>query len=413
MKQKAQWLDPLSVQELLTAYGIPVPRTANVANALQAAETATAYGTPVVLKIDSPEITHKSNVGGVALNLDGAAAVREAAEAMLARVAELAPQAHIRGFIVQEMIRRPGAYELILGIASDATFGPFLLFGQGGTAVEVIDDTAIGLPPLNLKLAREMMERTRIFKQLNGYRDQPPAALDAIALTLVQLSQLACDFDEIAELDINPLLADASGVVALDARIRLASPSPGAAPHARLVIRPYPAGLETDEDIKALGSFRLRPVRPEDAPAFIALAARLDAEDMRLRFLAPVKELPPALLARLTQIDYDREMAFVLFDAGGAVAGVSRLAADPDGRRAEFAVLTRSDLKGHGIGRLLLDRLVAYAKSRGLTELFGDVLTENRAMLALCRDMGCSLSPPSQGLLRATLDLRPAGSWTY
>jgi acetyltransferase len=400
----AGWLDPLAAQEVLSCYGIPVPRTARVADAKEAAEQAASLSTPVVLKIDSPDITHKSDVGGVALNLEGATAVREAAEAMLLRVAKSTPDAHLCGFIVQEMIRRPGAYELILGVANDTTFGPFLLFGHGGTAVEVIDDKALALPPLNLKLAREMMARTRIWKQLNGFRDRPPAALDAIALALVGLSQLACDFDSVAELDINPLLADGKGIVALDARIRLEPRS--RALQERLAIRPYPAEWERTDIIAGLGDFRLRPVRPEDAPAFVVFAARLAPEDVRMRFFTPFRTLPRALLARLTQIDYDRAMAFVLFDAKNTVAGITRLAADPDGRRAEFAVIVRSDLKGRGVGRYLMDRLIAYAKARGIEELFGDVLAENSAMLALCRDLGFSLVPSSAGVLRATMAIK-------
>jgi acetyltransferase len=399
------WLDPIAVQDVLVAYGFPVPRTARVAGAEQAAAFAANAAAPAVLKIDSPDITHKSDVGGVALNLNGARAVREAAEAMLARVAQAAPGARVRGFVVQEMIKRPEAYELILGMARDATFGPFLLFGHGGTAVQVIDDKAIGLPPLNLKLAREMMARTRIWKQLKGYRDRPAANLDAIARALVQLSQIICDFDDVVELDINPLIADPSGVIAVDARICVERQKEGADPHERLAIRPYPCELESGELVPGVGEYRLRPVRPEDAPAFVAFAAQVTPEDMRMRFLAPMRELPASLLARLTQIDYDREMAFVLFDCGDAIAGIARLAADADGRRAEFAVIVRSDLKGHGIGRLLMDRLIAYARSRGIAELFGDILAENTAMHALCHDLGCTMTPPLRGIVRVTLNL--------
>jgi acetyltransferase len=401
LRQGVGWLDPLDVQDVLSCYGIAVPRTARVPDAKDAAEQAAALAVPVVLKIDSPDITHKSDVGGVALNLEGAEAVRQAAETMLSRVAHAAPNAGIRGFIVQEMIHRPGAYELILGMASDTTFGPFLLFGHGGTAVEMIDDKALGLPPLNLKLARDMIARTRIWKLLRGFRDRLPVAIDAVALALVGLSQLVCDFDAIAELDINPLLADPRGVVAVDARIRLQPASQ--AGQERLAIRPYPAEWESTETIAGVGEFQLRPVRPEDAPTFIVFAARLDPEDVRMRFFTPFRQLPRTLLARLTQIDYDRAMAFVLLDAKDAVAGVVRLAADPDGRRAEFAVLVRSDLKGRGIGRALIDRLIVYAKSRGIEELFGDVLAENAAMLALCRGIGCSIGPSSAGVVRVTI----------
>lgn len=403
------WLDPVAVQGVLAAYGIPTPRTARAADAEEAAAFADGIGAPVVLKIDSPDITHKSEVGGVALDLNGSDIVKEAAEEMLARVARARPQAQLKGLLVQEMIQRPRNYELILGMANDATFGPFLLFGHGGTAVEVIDDKAIGLPPLNLKLAREMMERTRIWRQLRGYRDRPAANLDAIARTLVQLSQIVCDFDEVMEIDINPLLADQSGVIAVDARIRVGAQTKYVDPHERLAIRPYPSEWESCAFLAGLGGFRLRPVRPEDAPAFVVFASQITSEDMRMRFLAPMRELPASLLARLTQVDYDREMALVLFDSADAIAGIARLAADPDGRRAEFALIVRSDLKGHGIGRMLMDRLIAYARARGIAELFGDILAENTAMLALCRDLACTVSAPSRGVVHATLDLRQSG----
>ena len=399
---KPGWLDAQAVSALLICYGIPTVKTAIAATPEAAADAAKKFGTPVALKILSPDITHKSDMGGVDLDVEGADAVKTAAQAMRARIAKAAPKARIDGFVVQQMIRRPGAYELILGMAQDATFGPFMLFGHGGTAVEVINDRALGLPPLNMKLAREMIGRTRIVRQLKGYRGKPPAALDAIALTLVQLAQLVCDFAQIAELDINPLLADEDGVIALDARIRIAD-AEGASPQDRLAIRPYPQTLE--EEIAGNGHFHLRPVKPEDAPAFVRLTERIDPEDARMRFLSPMHTLPPNLLARLTQIDYDREMAFVLFDSSNDVAGVSRLAADPDGVRAEFAVLVRSDLKGHGLGRLLMQRLIDYARSRGIGEIFGEVLSENHVMLAFCQELGCTITPPEMGIVHVTLKL--------
>jgi acetyltransferase len=370
---------------------------------------ADELGGPVALKILSPDITHKSDVGGVALNLEGASAVQAEAEAIRARVARVAPNAHLDGFVVQEMIRRPGGYELILGMAVDRQFGPALLFGHGGTATEMIGDTALALPPLNLALARELMSRTRIFHQLKGYRDRPPAALDSIALALVQLSQLVCDLDDVIELDINPLLADAEGVVALDVRVRVDGPVHPGRRGGRLSISPYPKELERIASIHGVGDAILRPVRPEDAPAFIRLFEKLTPEDVRMRFFAPMKEMPSPQLARLTQIDYDREMAFVLVSERPTteILGVSRLAADPDNRRAEFAVTVRSDLKGFGIGTRLLSQLIEYARQRGIEELFGDVLAENDHMIALCRDLRFDLAlvPESPSIFRATLRL--------
>ena len=397
------WLDALAVQALFDCYRIPIVRTARAADPEAVAREAAKIGGPLALKIFSPDITHKSDVGGVVLDISGAAAARDAARDMAARVAKAVPSARLEGFLLQQMVHRPDAFELILGMASDATFGPFLLFGQGGTAVEVIDDKALGLPPLNLALAEKMIARTRVSRQLKGYRDRKPVAPGAIALTLVHLSQLICDCAQIAELDINPLLADASGVLALDARVKIAAPT---APD-RIAIRPYPEELVRSEALPGLGPCTLRPVRPEDAPLFERFFARLAPEDIRMRFLTTLKVLPPSMLARLTQIDYGREMALVLIDADQAVAGVVRLAADPDNARAEFAVLVRSDLKGQGAGTLLMHRLVDYARARGIGALWGDILPENATMLALCREQGMAIatSPNDARLMRANLTL--------
>lgn len=407
LKNGETWLDEPAVHGLLDAYGIPTVRAKIAATEAEAARCAVALGGKVALKIFSPDITHKSDVGGVVLDLDGADAVLDAAKAMRARVVKAAPEAKIAGFIVQEMIHRPVSHELILGMAVDAQFGPFLLFGHGGTAAEVIGDKALALPPLNLALARETMSRTRIYRQLQGYRDIPPAALDAIALVLVRLSQMIVDIAEIAELDINPLLADAQGVVALDARVRLAA-APDRSPHRRFCISPYPKELEHAEEVAGMGEMLLRPIKPEDAPALERFFAQLSPEDIRLRFFTAMRVLPPALRARLTQIDYDREMAFVLFDkTSGELLGGSRYSADPDNTRAEFAVSVRSDLKGHGLGTLLMQRLIAYAKKRGTGELVGDVLAENTRMLALCRELGFKIEPytETQGVVRASVQL--------
>ncbi len=397
------WLDATVVHTLLECYRIPVVQTERAATPDEVGAAAGRIGGAIALKILSPDITHKSDVGGVTLGVVGAQTARMAAADMQSRVAKFAPSALLEGFLVQQMVQRPHAHELIVGMAVDRTFGPFVLFGQGGTAVEIIDDKTLGLPPLNLKLAGEMIGRTRVSRQLKGYRDRPPADMEAIGLTLVKLSQLICDFPEIAELDINPLLADENGVIALDARVRIA-PSEGAS-RDRLAIRPYPDELVTREHLEGTGDFLLRPVKPEDAPAFVDFFGRLSPEDVRLRFLTPLKSLPPMILARLTQIDYDREMAFVLLDSAGKIAGVARIAADPDNVRAEFAVVVRSDLKGHGAGRLLMQRLGTYARDRGIGELFGDILAENTKMLALCREQGCSIVPAAadRSLMRASL----------
>jgi len=406
MAEGQVWLDAPRLQTLFDCYAIPIARSAKAVSPTEVAKKSAEFGTPVVIKILSPDITHKSDVGGVALNLEDPAAAKAAAEAMLVRVAKAAPNAKIDGFLVQQMVRRPGAYELILGMAVDNTFGPFLLFGQGGVSVEVVGDKALALAPINMALAHDMISRTRIYRQLKGYRDRAPAALDDIAGVLVRLSQLICDFPEIVELDVNPLLADSKGVISVDARVKLAKCKSGPR-DSRLAIKPYPKELEHRETIPGMGEFFLRPVRPNDAAAFTRFFGRLAPDDVRLRFFSPLRSLPANLLARLTQIDYDREMAFVLFDEGGELMGIAHFSADPDKLKAEYAVLVRSDLKGQGIGTALMQRIIAYAKRFGVGELFGDVLEENAMMLSLCRDLGCTMVPVpgSPGIVRSSLTL--------
>ncbi len=403
------WLSDPQAKAVIAAYAIPVAGTEIAADPKAAAEAAARLGGAVALKILSPDITHKTDVGGVVLNLEGPRAVEAAAEAMLAHVAQENPEARVEGFTVEPMVRRPGAYELILGMSEDLQFGPTILFGQGGTAVEVIADKALALPPLNMRLAHEAMSRTRIHRLLQGYRGLAPVNLDAIALTLIKVSQLIIDFAEIAELDINPLLADEYGVIALDARIRVAPATrPGAE---RLAIRPHPKELEETIALDDGRALLLRPVLPEDEPSLQAAFAKLTPEEIRLRFFAPMKTLSHVQAARFTQIDYDREMALILTESGipgqTEIFGVVRIAADPDNERAEYAVIVRHDMTGLGLGRLLMQRILDYADRRGIGEIYGDVLRENTTMLKLCKTLGFtqSASVEEPGVVRVSLKL--------
>ncbi|MCB1741497.1 MAG: bifunctional acetate--CoA ligase family protein/GNAT family N-acetyltransferase [Gammaproteobacteria bacterium] len=410
LAEQREWLSEPEAKAVLAAYHVPVTETRIAGDAQQAAQLASRIGGMVALKILSPDILHKSDVGGVALDLPGPAAVRDAAESMLARIRAQLPQARIEGFSVQPMFSRPGSFELLLGVTCDARFGPCILFGQGGTAVELVDDKALSLPPLNMHLARELVSRTRVWRLLKGYRNRPPASIDAIALTLVKISQLIVDLDEVVELDINPLLADEYGVIALDARIRLA-PASGTQ-GSRLAIRPYPRELEERIELADGRVLLLRPVLPEDEPALRAGFARLTPEEVRLRFFVPMKTLGHVQAARFTQIDYDREMALVITDPGIAgeseIYGVVRISADSDNERAEYAVIVRGDMTGMGLGILLMRRIIDHARKRGIGEIFGDVLRENTTMLRLCEFLGFSrsLPPDDPGVVRVTLKLR-------
>jgi acetyltransferase len=374
---------------VLEAYGIPTVETRVAADAEQAVRFAHELGFPVALKVLSPDVTHKSDVGGVSLDLDDAAAVRAAARAMAERLAKLRPEPRLVGFSVQRMARRPGAFELLIGAAVDATFGPVVLFGHGGTAAERIADRAVALPPLNAVLARDLVGRTRIARLLAGFRERPPVDAAALHGALVAVGRIASELPEVVELDVNPLLADAEGVLALDARVRVA-PARGAGAD-RLAIRPYPGELEEDLALADGSRVRARPIRPEDEPAHREFLQRLEPGDVRFRFFSQIREMPHSQLARYTQIDYDREMAFVAtrLEAGRErTLGVVRAISDPDGTRAEFAIVVRSDLKGLGLGHALLEKLVRYCRTRGTRELVGQVLPDNRRMLELAGTLG-------------------------
>jgi acetyltransferase len=282
------------------------------------------------------------------------------------------------------MLSRPKAQEVLVGLVRDPTFGPVVVVGHGGVAVEVLADRALGLPPLNRALARDMIGRTRVSRLLAGYRDRPAADLDALADLLVAVGRLATDLPEIAELDLNPVLCDASGAIALDARIAVRQPD---AATARPAILPYPAQLARDVVLDGQ-MLRLRPIRPSDAPHLVDMVDRCTPEDVRLRFCGGVRRLSADLAARLTQIDYDRQMALVAEAAGGDILGVGRLAQDPEGESGEFALMVRSDHQHHGLGHLLLQAVLDHAADRGLKRVWGEVARENLPMLELAHDLG-------------------------
>jgi acetyltransferase len=294
------------------------------------------------------------------------------------------------------MIVRPLARELIAGVADDPTFGPVVVFGRGGTAVEVINDKALALPPLDLKLAQDLISRTRVSRVLKAYRDVPATDEAAVALVLVKLAQLVADVPEIREIDLNPLLSDNSGVIAVDARITVAPLEkagrrlPG---HPRFAIRPYPKEWERSCHLPNGTAVSVRPVRPEDERLYADFFARVTADDLRLRFFTQIKEFSHAFIARMTQLDYARAMAFVAIDqANGDLLGVARLHANADYDRAEYAVLVRSDVKGQGLGWRLMQTLIEYARSEGLRRIEGQVLKENTTMVTMCRELGFAVA---------------------
>jgi acetyltransferase len=397
-------------KSVVKAYGIPVPETIvarSAGDVGKAAECLLRDSRKVAIKLLSKSVSHKSDVGGVVLNIGTAEGARDAASSIERNLRRHAPDASIDGFTVQPMIERSQAQELILGIGHDAIFGPIILFGTGGVAVEVIDDTAIALPPLDDVLAGGLIDRTRVGRLLAGFRDRKPADRASIVRALNALSQLIVDFPCIVAADINPLLADADGVIALDARLEIDPESferPG--PNPALIIRPYPA--EWARDIKVRDrTYHVRPIRPADVALYPDFFDRMDKEDMRLRFFSLSKHFSDKLLIRLTQLDYDREMAFVALDRDGNLCGVARIFADPDHETAEYALLVRSDLKGQGLGWALLRHLVDYAKADGLKRIDGMVLSENAGMLKMCREFGFQhvIDRNDPGIVKVSLDL--------
>lgn len=396
-----EWLDPIEIERLFDVYEIAMVPTFVAVDAEQAvahASTLFTQGMTVALKIMSRDIIHKSDVGGVVLNLTSAEAVRTATIDILARAKKFRPEARIAGVMVQAMIVRPKARELIIGLADDPTFGTVVVFGHGGTAVEIINDKALALPPLDMQLAADLIGRTRVSRLLRAYRDVPAVKQDSVETILVKLSQMAADIPEICELDINPLLADETGVMAVDARVAVRTRAQrfGGAGPANFAVRPYPSQwqrhLQVDDGWKLLA----RPIRPEDEPLILEFLNHVTSQDKRLRFFAPMKEFNHEFIARLTQLDYARAMAFVAFDeATSKIIGVVRIHSDSMYESAEYAILLRSDLKGKGLGWALMQLIIEYAKFEGLKTIKGDVLQENSVMLKMCRELGFDLNTDS------------------
>jgi len=411
------WLKASEVVDLLSAYEIPIVPALSALDAAEARLIAAglfAEHRSLVVKIASPDIVHKSDVGGVELELSSPEAVGEATRAVIARARAARPDARIDGVTLSPMIVAPKAVELIAGVTDDAVFGPVMVFGRGGTAVEVINDRALALPPLDANLARDLIARTRVSRQLQGYRDRRPVDEGRLAGLLQRLAQLVAEHPAVSDIDLNPLIAEADRLVVVDARVTLHADPPGpgaAAQHPRLAIRPYPTDWE--ELIVLPGGRRVfvRPVRPEDEGRYLDFFSKMTAEDMRLRFFQRVHDLGHAFVARLTQIDYARAMAFVALDpeTGDMLGGV-RLHGDPGGGEGEYAVSVRSDLKGIGLGRALMVQIIRYARRETYARIHGEVLTENRQMLRLCERLGFVLSPDpdSPEIIKVSLDLTTA-----
>jgi acetyltransferase len=402
-------LNAYEASQVLNAYEIPTVPLHFASTPEAASEIAMDLRTPVALKILSPDIANKSDVGGVAFGLNNPLEVLVGATDMLARVRELAPEAVIDGFAVQPMQSRHGAYEMMVGVRTGLRFGPVIFFGQGGTEAEVIDDVAYALPPLNMHLAVDLMSRTRLYRQISTNRGRP-VDVGNIALTLIKVSQMVVELAEMIEMDINPIWVSTGGMLALDANVRI-EPSTALASQ-RLAISPYPKQLERRYELPDGRALLIRPILPEDEPELRNLVKRLPAEDVRMRFFQPLRELSHDMAARLTQLDYEREMAFVVTEPKGVpgkikIWGVVRCNADPDLERAEYSILVDRAMTGLGLGPMLMRYIIDYAKKIGIRELYGEVLRENEPMLRLNRALNFRVhaTPDDPGVLHVTLPL--------
>ena len=395
-------------KELLKAYGFPVIRTEVAVSVQEAVQLAGEIGYPLAMKIVSPDILHKTDADGIRLDLRSEAEVRRAYDEVMKGARAYQPQADIWGVTMQPMILRPD-YEILLGAKQDENFGPIILFGMGGIFTEVLKDRAIGLPPLNVLLARRLMENTKVYSLLKGYRNRTPADMELIEEMILRLSQLVVDFPEIIELDMNPVMIQGGKPCVVDARVILAPPERPSPLH--LVISAYPAELESREVTSGGLSIFVRPIRPEDAPLLMNLFDTLSSTSIYYRFFGHLKSLPHYMLVRFTQVDYDREIDLVAFDEGDKgeekMLGVARLCTDPDGKRAEFAILVGDPWHGKGVGARLLEISLRIARNRGIETVWGTVLQENEGMLALSRKLGFKISRSVEpGEMELTIDLK-------
>ena len=404
LAERRKVLTEMESKTLLSAFHIPVTRTILARSANEAMMIATQLGFPVALKIDSPDISHKSDVQGVALNIMNATGVRDTYNDMVQTVARLQPQARINGVTVQTMARTRRGREIYIGLVTDDPFGPVIAFGAGGTMIELINDRAMELPPLNQFLANRLINRSRVAETLGEWRGNSPANVDALEQILLRVSEMVCELPQLREMDINPIIIDENGAVAVDARIVIDHAARGVSNRTdhynHLSILPYPAHYEQVWPLPGGGEYTVRPIQPDDAQMLQDLMHHLSPESRYFRFVSSIAELPPSMLARFTLIDYDREMALVAIHkqrTAGAdgeiteterIIGVSRYITNPDQSSCEFSLVVADDFNGKGLGSRLMQSIMDVARDKGLTEMDGLVLANNPGMLKLMRSLG-------------------------
>jgi acetyltransferase len=397
-------------KKLLKYYSFPVVDTEVATTADEAVAFARQMGYPVVLKILSPQVVHKTEAGGVILDLNSAAEVRQAFDIIMQRAKAYDPNAHIIGVTVQQMIKKKG-FEVIIGGKTDPLFGPVILFGMGGVGVELFKDYSIGLPPLNTTLARRMMEETKVYQLLKGYRNMPPANLKLLEETVLMFSQLLIDFPQIKEIDINPLLINEKDAFILDARITVDKDRVFRKfePHEHMVISPYPKKYEMLWTLKDGREVLLRPIKPEDEPLWLEMFQSFSDESIRYRFFQILKDTPHEVRVRYCNIDYDREIAIVaeLTEKNRKrILGVGRLSIEPDGKSGELAFIVGDQWQGLGLGTKIVDYTLEIAKEMGVETVYAIMLPDNYRALNLAKKMGFKLEYLSDGTVKGILDLK-------
>ncbi len=390
-------LNEMESKALLAAFRIPIAQTVVARSATEAMVLAEEIGLPVVMKIDSPSILHKADSGGVRLNLGSLAAVRTAYQEILEEVRRNKPDATINGVAIEPMILKRHGRELMVGVRRDPVFGPVITFGEGGNrvGVEAKKELAVALPPLNRFLVRDLVNSSRIASLLGEFRTMPAIDRDALEFVLLRVSEMVCELPWMREMEINPLIVDEQGAVAVDARVIAENVSPSADRYGHVAIHPYPSQLTTKWMQPDGIEITIRPIMPEDAELEVEFVRKLSAETKYYRFMNTMRELPPAMVARLTQIDYDREMAFVatIEEEGKEVEiGVCRYATNPDGESCEFAVVVADEWQHRGLARKLMGVLIETARNRGLAYMNGVFLASNERMLNFVKGLGFVLS---------------------
>jgi len=403
-------LNEAEAKTFLEYYNFPVVKTRVAQTENEAAQLAAQTGYPVVLKILSPQIVHKTEAGGVVLDLTNETEVREAFNRIIKNAKAYNPNAEILGVTVQPMIKKRG-YEVIIGAKADPLFGPVILFGMGGIGVELFKDFTIGIPPLNQTLVRRMMEETKVYQLLKGYRNVPPANIKLLEEIMVRFSQMLVDFPQLKEVDINPLFINEKEAFAIDARIVINKERVFAKlePHQHLVITPYPKKYETMWKLRDGRTVILRPIKPEDEPLWLEMFQNFSEESIRNRFFQIIKDTPHETRIRYTNIDYDREIAIVpelTEDGRRKILGVARVSIEPNGKAGEIAFIVADPWQGLGLGTKMVDYVLEICKDMKLETIYAIMLPDNYRAITLMRKMGFTITYIEDGTVKGTLNLK-------